>query len=94
MTLADADKIHLIYPKYQNLLCNLFDDFETPPTIEDIEQLMIYRNKTTHGMQEVLNSHIATTARYLVGLIYCMILHSIGIDDNDLQNLCKKHFLY
>ena len=94
MTLADADKIHLIYPKYQNLLCNLFDEFETPPTIEDIEQLMIYRNKTTHGMQEVLNSHIAITARYLVGLIYCMILHSIGIDDNDLQNLCKKHFLY
>lgn len=94
MTLADADKIHLIYPKYQNLLCSLFDEFDIPPTIEDIEQLMIYRNRTTHGIQEVLDSRIATTARYLVGLIYCMILHSIGIDDNDLQKLCEKHFLY
>lgn len=94
MTLADADKIYFLYTKYQVFLRSIFNTFDFVPTREDIEHLVIYRNKTTHGTQEVLDSRIAATAHYLVGLIYCMILHSIGIDDNDLQKLCEKHFLY
>lgn len=93
MTLADADKIYLLYSNYQNLICTLFRHLDIKPTREDIERLIIYRNKTTHGTQEVLDERIVTTAIHLVGLIYCMILHSIGLDDNDIQMLCMKCFL-
>lgn len=94
MTLAGSDKIYFLYPKYQNFISQLFSKFEALPTMEDIERLMTYRNKTTHGTQEVLNNRIVAAAHCLVGLIYCMILHSIGIDDNRLQKLCMKRFLY
>lgn len=93
LTLADAEKIYIFYSQYQGFLCKLFSNFDIVPTREDIERLIIYRNKTTHGTQEVLDERIATTAYYLIGLIYCMILHSIGIDDNNLQKLCMKRFL-
>lgn len=93
MTLADADKIYLLYSNYQSLICKLFCHLDIKPTREDIERLIIYRNKTTHGTQEVLDERIVTTAIHLVGLIYCMILHSIGLYDDDIQKLCMKRFL-
>lgn len=93
LTLADAEKIYIFYAQYQALLCKLFSNFDIVPTREDIERLIIYRNKTTHGTQEVLDARIATTAYYLIGLIYCMILHSIGLYDDDIQKLCMKRFL-
>jgi len=96
MTLADADKIGMFYSKYQDFITLLFSpsDSDFIPTIDDVKNLIVYRNKTTHGTQEILDNRIILTARYLIGLIYCMILHSIGIDDTDLQKLCMKHFLY
>lgn len=96
MTLADADKIGMFYSQYQNFLTLLFSSssLDFIPTVDDVNNLIIYRNKTTHGAQEVLDNRIIITARYLIGLIYCMVLHSIGFDDNDLQKLCMKHFLY
>lgn len=93
MTIADADKACLFYVKYQKFIRKLFDKFEIVPTEDDIQNLIIYRNRTTHGTQAVLDEHIVTTALYLIGLIYCMILHSIGIDDKKLEQLCSKHFL-
>lgn len=96
MTLADADKIGMFYSQYQNFLTLLFSSssLDFIPTVDDVNNLIVYRNKTTHGAQEVLDNRIIITARYLIGLIYCMVLHSIGFDDNDLQKLCMKHFLY
>lgn len=93
MTLADADKIYLLYSNYQDLICKLFCHLDIKPTREDIERLIIYRNKTTHGEQEVLDEHIVAASIHLIGLIYCMILHSIGIDDRQLEQLCSRHFL-
>lgn len=93
MTLADADKFYLPYSRYQDFIRKLFNEPVSMPSREDIEQLVIYRNKITHGTQEVLDSRIATTSYYLIGLIYCMILHSIGLDDNALNQVCMKHFL-
>ena len=94
MTIADADKVCLFYVKYQKFIRKLFDKFEIVPTEDDIQNLIIYRNRTTHGTQAVLDEHIVTTALYLTGLIYCMILHSIGIDDKNLEQLCSRHFLW
>lgn len=96
MTLADADKIGMFYSQYQNFLTLLFSSssLDFIPTVDDVNNLIVYRNKTTPGAQEVLDNRIIITARYLIGLIYCMVLHSIGFDDNDLQKLCMKHFLY
>ena len=94
MTIADADKVCLFYVKYQKFIRKLFNKFEIVPTEDDIQNLIIYRNRTTHGTQAVLDEHIVTTALYLIGLIYCMILHSIGIDDKDLEQLCSRHFLW
>lgn len=93
MTLADADKFFLLYSNYQNLICKLFCHFDIKPTKEDIERLIIYRNRTTHGEQEVLDEHIVAASIHLIGLIYCLILHSIGIDDRQLEQLCSRHFL-
>ena len=84
----------VIYVKYQKFIRKLFDKFEIVPTEDDIQNLIIYRNRTTHGTQAVLDEHIVTTALYLTGLIYCMILHSIGIDDKNLEQLCSRHFLW
>ena len=94
MTIADADKVCLFYVKYQKFIRKLFDKFEIVPTEDDIQNLIIYRNRTTHGTQAVLDEHIVTTALYLTGLIYCMILHCIGIDDKYLEQLCSRHFLW
>lgn len=93
MSLADADKANLFYTKYQKLLCKLFERFKIVPTEDDIKNLIVYRNRTTHGTQDILDERIVVTALYLIGLIYCMILHSIGIDDQKLEQLCSKHFL-
>lgn len=93
MTLAEAEKFFLLYSNYQNLICKLFCHFDIKPTKEDIERLIIYRNRTTHGEQEVLGEHIMATSIHLIGLIYCLILHSIGIDDRQLEQLCSRHFL-
>lgn len=93
LSLADADKINLIYDKYQSFLSILFSDFDFTPEQSDIEALIIHRNRTTHGVQQILDNRLAMTAFYLVGLIYCMILHSIGIEDSQLKTLCDKHFL-
>ena len=62
-------------------------------SIEDIENLVIHRNRTTHGTQQILDKRLCETAFYLIGLIYCMILHSLGVDDTQLKKLCQKHFL-
>ena len=94
MTLADADKICIFYSKYQDILSRLFDKLDFKPTTADVENLIVYRNKTTHGTQEVLDERLVITALYLIGLIYCMILHSIGINDKDLEQLCSRHFLW
>ena len=94
MTLADADKICIFYSKYQDILSRLFDTLDFKPTTADVENLIVYRNKTTHGTQEVLDERLVITALYLIGLIYCMILHSIGINDKDLEQLCSRHFLW
>lgn len=93
MSLADTDKASLFYTKYQKFLCKLFERFEIVPTEDDIKNLIVYRNRTTHGTQDILDERIVVTALYLIGLIYCMILHSIGIDDQKLEQLCSKHFL-
>ncbi|WP_302420658.1 hypothetical protein, partial [uncultured Megasphaera sp.] len=94
MTLADADKICIFYSKYQDILSRLFDKLDFKPTTADVENLIVYRNKTTHGTQEVLDERLVITALYLISLIYCMILHSIGINDKDLEQLCSRHFLW
>lgn len=93
LSLADADKINLIYDKYKYFLSVLFSDYDFIPEQSDIESLIIHRNRTTHGVQQILDNRLAMTAFYLIGLIYCMILHSVGIDDSRLKKICEKHFL-
>ena len=48
MTLADADKFYLPYSRYQDFIRKLFNEPVSMPSREDIEQLVIYRNKITH----------------------------------------------
>ena len=93
LTLADADKFYLTYEKYIDILRLLFFDTSSIPNREDIENLVIHRNRTTHGTQQILDKRLCETAFYLIGLIYCMILHSLGVDDTQLKKLCQKHFL-
>lgn len=93
LTLADADKFYLTYEKYIDILRLLFFDTSSIPNREDIENLVIHRNRTTHGTQQILDKRLCETAFYLIGLIYCMILHNLGVDDTQLKKLCQKHFL-
>lgn len=93
LSLADADKINLLYDKYKHFLSVLFSDYNFTLEQSDIEALIIHRNRTTHGVQQILDNRLAMTAFYLIGLIYCMILHSVGIDDPQLKKICEKHFL-
>lgn len=86
MSDALAEKIEKCHKKYQSLI-------DEDLSKEQIDKLVKYRNTITHGNFMPLNSELAETTFILIKLVYCSILKRIGVEDNIVKDLFKKHII-
>lgn len=86
MSGALADKIEKCFIEYQPLIGEYISR-------KQIDELVKYRNTITHGNFMPLNNELAETTFILIKLVYCSILKRIGLEDNIVKDLFKKHII-
>ena len=57
----------------------------------DIGEFVKYRNSITHGSEGLISMVVGETAILLRGLVYCCILKRIGMSEEEIGELVKRH---
>ena len=86
MSGALTDRIEKCFIEYQPLIGEYISR-------KQIDELVKYRNTITHGNFMPLNNELAETTFVLIKLVYCSILKRIGLEDNMVKDLFKKHII-
>lgn len=82
---ALADRIEKCYMENQSLI-----NYISRP---QIDRLVKYRNTITHGNYALLDQELADTTYAIIELVYCCILKRIGVREEVIKKIFKRHVL-
>ncbi len=81
---ALADRIEKCFLQHQQELGEFLNR-------KQIDEIVGYRNTITHGSYMQLNEDLADTTFILMKLVYCCILERIGMSQDKVKDLMKRH---
>ena len=58
---------------------------------EDISALIKYRNSITHGRYGIISDQVARATLVMEHLVYCCLLHRVGVPDQNIEEICKQY---
>lgn len=91
-SLATADRIYLLYQRYEDIIINMVDCHLTIGA-DEINKFVKFRNNVTHGRHRIVDEVVGVTAIVLQGLVYCCMLTRIGMDRQQLKMICSERRL-
>ena len=91
-SLATADRIYILYQRYEDIIINMVDCHLTIGA-DEINKFVKFRNNVTHGRHRIVDEVVGVTAIALQGLVYCCMLTRIGIDRQQLKMICSERRL-
>ncbi len=86
------ERINALCKKYEEEI-TIMNDSDYVINKESIGKVVDCRNALTHGRNTTQTVEIATVAHILVGVIYCCILERIGVDREQIKELCRDTLL-
>ena len=86
------DRFSYLYKKYEKMLKNIPILWDYSFSDEDISALIKYRNSITHGRFGIISDQVARATLVMEHLVYCCLLHRVGVPDQNIEEICK-HYL-
>ena len=85
------DRFSYLYKKYEKMLKNIPILWDYSFSDEDISALIKYRNSITHGRYGIISDQVARATLVMEHLVYCCLLHRVGVSDQNIEEICKYY---
>lgn len=85
------DRFSYLYKKYEKMLMNIPILWDYSFSDEDISALIKYRNSITHGRHGIISDQVARATLVMEHLVYCCLLHRVGVPDQNIEEICKLY---
>lgn len=85
------DRFSYLYKKYEKMLMNIPILWDYSFSDEDISALIKYRNSITHGRYGIISDQVARATLVMEHLVYCCLLHRVGVPDQNIEEICKQY---
>ena len=85
------DRFSYLYKKYEKMIKNIPILWDYSFSDEDISALIKYRNSITHGRYGIISDQVARATLVMEHLVYCCLLHRVGVSDQNIEEICKYY---
>lgn len=88
-SMSAFEKAKWLYNRFEFSIKEYVGEHRPALTDNEIHDFITFRNDITHGTYREIDNSILRTARIMEVLIYCSLLHRIGVSDEKIAEICK-----